>query len=111
MSPNHSEKLLIYTRADFVWQNGLEYALQGVSLASRNGINLHYLLEGTGPELESLGFSNHDLGLEDICTLFHRKSRHLPAPQQDIFLIPAVKPGYFVPPPGKIICLSSQPQG
>ena len=99
MSFHNSEKILIHTRTDFLWQNGLEYAQQGVSIASRNGINLHYLLEGDGPEMESLAFTRHDLGMQHICTLKRQKSSSIFHYHADIFLIPAVKQGNFSPPP------------
>lgn len=89
---------MIHTQADFVWQNGLEFALQGVSFAARNGINLHYLLEGNGPGLESLGFTRHDLGMDTICTMKLQKRSGNFNYHADIFLIPAGKQGDFSPP-------------
>lgn len=81
--------LRIITIADLTWQNGLEYALDGVRMAIAAGVAVNYEIIGRGSMLEALGYAVHEMGLAEICQIRTRKQGRI---QSDVFLLPAVAP-------------------
>ena len=79
--------LKIITVSDLTWQNGLEYALDGINKARNTGVKLEYEIIGQGPMLEALGFSIHELDLDEFCEI---KKFQLGKINSDVFLLPAV---------------------
>jgi len=90
---NH-KKLKIITIADLTWQNGIEYAVEGVRRARDIGVNLSYTIIGDGPLLEAVAFAIHDSQLSNCCRLVRNLNRRKFKIVPDIVLVPAVAPGY-----------------
>lgn len=87
----NQKPLKIITIADLTWQNGLEYSLDGINIARNSGVDLVYEIIGKGPMLEALGYTIHELGLEDCCRI---KPRRRWSYHPDVFLIPAITSGF-----------------
>ena len=89
-----SNQLQILTLGDLIWQNGLEYAVEGIRKAYDSGVNLSYDIFGNGPMLEAVAFAIHDLHLTDCCTINLPGKIRKGEKSFDIFLAPAVAPAY-----------------
>jgi len=89
-----SNHLEIVTVGDLIWQNGLEYAIEGIRKACDYGFNLSYEIIGNGPQLEAVAFAIHDSQLTNCCSInLTGKIRKGQTPF-NIFLAPAVAPTY-----------------
>jgi hypothetical protein len=88
---NHLE---IFTIADLTWQNGIEFAVDGVNKAHQRGVNLLYTIIGDGPLLEAVAFAIHDSELTDCCQLLRTGKIRNAEKSSGVFLFPAVAPGY-----------------
>ncbi len=85
-----SNHLEIVTVGDLIWQNGLEYAIEGIRKACDYGVNLSYEIFGNGPQLEAVAFAIHDSQLSNCCTIDLTGKIRKGQKYFNIFLAPAV---------------------
>ena len=89
-----NDYLEIITAGDLIWENGIEFAINGLKIAQGNGVNFTYKIFGDGPLLEAVAFAIHDLDLSGCCKLIKNLNSQKIKSFPDIFLMPAVSPDY-----------------
>lgn len=73
-----------------IWQAGIEYGLQALAVLKKQDITFTCRVSGTGPSLEEVVLSVHQLGLRDHVR--YGPPRILRSSKRHVVLLPRVRP-------------------